>query len=84
MYNYSLIMYFLFKLYYKVINSNICSDELDDSFYFTNKLNKFKTLNIPGFKNGNDIKKKRKQAVEAIENKQGVCKMVKKMCQSLL
>ena len=58
MYNYSLIMYFLFKLYYKVINSNICSDELDDSFYFTNKLNKFKTLNIPGFKNGNDIKKK--------------------------
>ena len=44
--------------------------------FFFNKLYKFSTLNLPGFINGQDIKKK--QVALTIENKLEVCKTVTK------
>ena len=44
---------------------------------FIFKLYKFDTLNILGFLNDQDIKKKRKRVALTIENKLEVCKMVK-------
>ena len=57
-------------------------DEVDDNFYSINKLYKFDTLNIPGFRNGQDIKKVKHCTNHC--NKLGVFKMVLKNVPSLL